>query len=187
MSDSQDTSFPRLTSLAVHDLRTPLATIYGFARTLDGAAGLDAKQARYIEMIIAAAGQLTSLLEELGLAARIEGERYEPVLVEIDSLELARNAVPTAAGTGTTVRTDPATLERALAAFVDCAGKHGGVRDVSLHVDGATFVVEPVTDAAAPVLTAQELKDLGAAVAQLAVRALGGSVEVGDGRLIVRL
>ena len=29
-----DTSFARLVSLAVHDVRTPLATVHGFARTL---------------------------------------------------------------------------------------------------------------------------------------------------------
>jgi signal transduction histidine kinase len=29
-----DSSFPRLVSLAAHDLRTPLATIHGFAQTL---------------------------------------------------------------------------------------------------------------------------------------------------------
>src|SRR5437870_1213253 len=28
-----DNRFPRLVSLACHDLRTPLATVYGFART----------------------------------------------------------------------------------------------------------------------------------------------------------
>jgi signal transduction histidine kinase len=31
---AQDTSFARLVSLACHDLRTPLATVFGFARTL---------------------------------------------------------------------------------------------------------------------------------------------------------
>ena len=34
-----DSRFPRLVSLACHDLRTPLATIYGFARTLNADGG----------------------------------------------------------------------------------------------------------------------------------------------------
>ena len=68
-------------------------------------------------MIIAASEQMTELLEELGLAARIAGERYEPVLAEVDTLELARAAVPDADGTGTTVTTDPPTVQRSLAAL----------------------------------------------------------------------
>src|SRR5919198_5158566 len=114
MPDQQDTSFARLTSLAVHDLRTPLATIFGFARTMQRAVELEPPVSRYVEMIIAASEQMTELLEELGLAARIEGDRYEPVLVEVDTLELARAAAADAAGTGTTVTTDPPTMQRAL-------------------------------------------------------------------------
>ena len=37
-----DAPFPRVVSLACHDLRTPLATIYGFARTLSRGEDLDA-------------------------------------------------------------------------------------------------------------------------------------------------
>jgi len=42
--------FPRLVSLACHDLRTPLATIYGFARTLTRDEGLDDRTARFLGM-----------------------------------------------------------------------------------------------------------------------------------------
>ena len=66
--------------------------------------------------------QMTELLEKLALVARIEGERYEPVLVEVDTLVLARAAVPDAQGTGATVVTDPPTIERALGALAECAG-----------------------------------------------------------------
>src|SRR6059058_2930977 len=83
-----DTSFPRLVSLAAHDLRTPLATIHGFAQTLVRMGDLDDTKQRYMEMINAASRQL----DELGLAARIEGDRYEPNLQPVDTLELARGA-----------------------------------------------------------------------------------------------
>ena len=72
MGDS-DTKFPRLVSLAAHDLRTPLATIHGFAQTLVRMGDLGEPKQRYLEMIDVAAKQLAELLEELGLAARIEG------------------------------------------------------------------------------------------------------------------
>jgi K+-sensing histidine kinase KdpD len=187
MDESQDTSFARVTSLAVHDLRTPLATIFGFARTMQRAAELEPPVSRYVEMIIAASEQMTALLEELGLAARIEGDRYEPVLADVDTLELARASVPGAEGTGTTITTDPPTLQRALAALAECARKHGGVPSVSLSVEGGGLTLEPVTEAAAPVILGDSLKDLGAAVALIAIRALGGTVELEGKRLLIRL
>ena len=111
----------------MHDLRTPLATIFGFARTMQRGAELEPPLPRYVEMIIAASEQMTELLEELGLAARIEGNRYEPVLAEAETMELARAAVPDADGQGTTITTDAPTVERALALLAECARKHGGV------------------------------------------------------------
>ena len=74
-----DSSFPRLVSLACHDLRTPLATVYGFARTLTRAGELDERSARFVTMIEEASEQMTELLDELGTAARIESGRWEPV------------------------------------------------------------------------------------------------------------
>ena len=171
----------------MHDLRTPLATIFGFARTMQRAAELEPPVSRYVEMIIAASEQMTDLLEELGLAARVAGDRYEPVLVDVDTLELAQAAVSGADGTGTTVTTDPPTLQRSLASLAECARKHGSIAEVGVHVDGKTLVVEPVNEAAAPVVMGENLKDLGAAVAQSAIRALGGSVELEGERLLVRL
>src|ERR687886_1504196 len=87
-----DSSFAQLVSLAAHDLRTPLATIHGFAQTLARMGGLEAPRDRYVQMIAAAARQLSQLLDELGLAARIEGDRYEPNLQPLDTLDLARAA-----------------------------------------------------------------------------------------------
>jgi signal transduction histidine kinase len=187
MPVEQDTSFARLTSLAVHDLRTPLATIFGFARTSERSLELEPPLSRYIEMIIAAAEQMTELLEQVGLAARIAGGRYEPVLAGVDTLELARAAVPGADGEGTTITTDPPTMQRALSALAECARRHGGVDGVVLHVDGASLTLEPVKARAAPVILGEDLKDLGAAVAIRAIRALGGTVELEGERLLIGL
>ena len=171
----------------MHDLRTPLATIFGFARTMQRAVELDPPIDRYVEMIIAASEQMTELLEELGLAARIAGDRYEPVLVEVDTMELARAAVPEAEGSGTTITTDPPTVQRSLALLAVCARRHGGVDDVRLQVDGTQLTLSPITANAAPVILGEELKDLGAAAARRIVEALGGSLVLGGDRLLVRL
>src|SRR5438094_7461703 len=87
-----DTSFARLVSLACHDVRTPLATVHGFVKTLERTVELDPPADRYVEMIEAASRQMAELLDELSLAARIESGRYEPVLRETDTLTLARGA-----------------------------------------------------------------------------------------------
>src|SRR4029079_12694892 len=110
---SSYTAFPRLVSLAAHDLRTPLATIHGFAQTLVRMGELGEPKQRYVEVVDAAASQLAELLDELGIAARIESGGYEPHLQSIDTLELARGAAQelgedrvAVSGTGAEVRVD---------------------------------------------------------------------------------
>ena len=176
--------FSRLVSLACHDLRTPLATVQGFAKTMLRMDELDEdKRLRYLGLIDTSADELAQLLDLLSLAARIEGGRYDPVVREVDSLTLAPDGTT---GTGATVRVDPEPVERALAALVRAAARHGGV-EVSASVDGPRVVIEPVTAAAAPIVLGETAKDLGAAVAVRLVRALGGEVVLEDERLVVTL
>ena len=180
----RDTSFPRLVSLAAHDLRTPLATIHGFAQTLVRIGGLEQPKDRYVEMIVAAARQLTELLDELSLAARIEGNRFEPNLQPIDTLELARGAADELGpervrveGEGAQVRVDIVAMRRGVAALVQAALRHGGLDEVECRADGAALRIAPVTASAADVLLGADLRDLGPAVAVRLVEALGGSLE----------
>ena len=189
-----ETIFPRLVSLAAHDLRTPLATIHGFAQTLVRMGDLGEPKQRYLEMIDEASRQLGELLDELGLAARIEAGRYEPNLQPIGVLELARGAAEelgeervAVSGEGGEVKVDVEATQRGLSALAQAALRHGGLEQVDLRVDGATLTVSPVTTSSGPVLLGEELRDLGAAVAVQVIRALGGSVEVEGDTLRVRL
>ena len=191
MSANQNTSFTRLVSLASHDLRTPLATVSGFARTIQRNEDLGEPLSRYMEMIVAASDQMRELLETLAIAVRIEGGRYEPVLAEANTLELARAAAEAvdgarAEGEGATIETDAETLTRSLAALASCARRHGGVDEVTLAVRGRELELSPLGEASA-VIVGEDLKDLGAAVAVRAVRALGGSAEVDGDTLRVTL
>ena len=185
-------SFARFVSLACHDLRTPLATVSGFAHTLQQNE-LGQPADRYVEMIQAASGQLADILDELGLAARIEAGRYSPNLAEANTLELAEAAAGlagekiAAGGTGATVQVDRAPTERALAALARCALRHGGLEQVELTADGAAVTISPVLENVAPIIVGEDLKDLGAAAARGLLVALGGSLEVVGDRLLVRL
>jgi signal transduction histidine kinase len=185
-----DTSFPRLVSLAAHDLRTPLAPIHGFAQTRVRMGDLPQPKQRYLEMIDLAALQLAELLDELGLAARIEGGRYEPNLQPTDTRELAAGSAEelgservTVDGTGTSVRVDRESVQRGGSALVQAALRHGGLEQVTVAVDGPTISISPVTAASGPVLLGQDLRDLGAAVAVLLIDAHGGSVDL-DGEVL---
>jgi signal transduction histidine kinase len=189
-----DSSFPLLVSLAAHDLRTPLATIHGFAATMIRMGDLGEPKQRYMEMIDTASRQLAELLDELGTAARIESARYDPSLQPLDSLALAQSAASQlgeervhVSGEGREVRVDPESTERGISALAQAALRHGGVDEVDLHVDGATLTLSPVTASSAPVVLGEELRDLGAAVAVRVVRALGGSVELDGDKVTIKL
>jgi signal transduction histidine kinase len=191
---SEDNAFPRLVTLACHDLRTPLATVHGFARTLARGGGLEPPADRYVEMIDAASAQLAELLDELSLAARIESGRYDPTLREADTLELAQAAAARleeervqVSGSGAALETDAEAVERGLAALFQSALRHGGLDSVTVEVDGLEIRLAPVTAASAPVVLGDDLRDLGAAVAARLVARLGGSLSVDDETLAIRL
>ena len=189
-----DATFPRLVSLAAHDLRTPLATIHGFAQTLVRMGDLGEPKQRYLEMIDQASRQLAELLDELGIAARIEGGRYEPNLQPVDTLALARGAAEelgeervVVMGEGREVQVDVEATQRSVSAFAQAALRHAGLEQVDVRVNGASIGISPVTPASGPVVLGEELRDLGAAVAVLVIRALRGSVEIDGDTLRVQL
>lgn len=177
--------FPRIVSLACHDLRTPLATVYGFARTLTRSEGHDERTARFLGMIETASEQMTELLDELGVAARVMSGRFEPTLREVATVDLLQTDDPRIAvvGTGATVETDAEAAAKALRSLALAALRHGPVEQVSFAVDGRTIELAPITPAAAPIVAGEEVRDLGALVARLVLDALGVSIAV-DGETL---
>jgi hypothetical protein len=121
----------------------------------------------------------------------VEGGRFDPPLSEVDTLEAARAAADQveaahAEGEGALIETHRETLTQSLSAFALCAHRHGGVAQVTLAVSGREITVAPIGDAGA-VIVGEDLKDLGAAVAARAIRALGGSATVDGDALLVTL
>jgi signal transduction histidine kinase len=187
-------SFAQVVSLACHDLRTPLATVHGFARTIDRLEPLQPRTQRYIGLMVEGSGQLAELLDRLALITRIERGVYEPALREVDSLELAESAAAhvtagevDVTGEGETVGIDPAPTEHSLAAFLTCAIRHGGCDSLACVVAGRELAIRPVTEESGAVLLGDDLRDFGAAAARIHVEALGGSVAVEDDALRLEL
>ena len=186
---TDDASFPRLVSLACHDVRTPLATVFGFARMIERAGKLDEQNARFMGMISEAATEMAGLLDELAVAARIEGRRWEPALSEADTLDLATvddERIATS-GRGEVVATEPQAVRRSLRAFAIAAVRHGPVESVTWTVDGRELRLAEITEAAAPIVLGEEVRDLGALVGRSVIETLGGTVELDGDRLLVTL
>jgi signal transduction histidine kinase len=186
--------FAQIVSIGAHDLSTPLATVYGFAKTL-AKSDLEEPAARYVEMIEAASAQLRDLVDELSIVTRIERGRYSPALTEADSLELARSACAEleerveVTGEGATVRVDPVqnATGRAISRLAKAASRHGGIDSVTLVVHGPELEISPLLDNAVGVVMGDELRELGAVAAAEHLRAIGGTVTAEDERLLIRL
>jgi signal transduction histidine kinase len=186
-------SYARFVSLACHDLRTPLATVSGFAYTLEASEEIGDPAARYISMMRAATEQMADLLDALGIVTRIEAGRYTPALVEADTLDLVLAAAERlgekagAGGSGATVHVDRGPVEIGLAGLALCSVRHGALERVELTAAGETVEIAPIPEEAAPVVLAEDLKDLGAATARTVIEAIGGSLTLEGERLLVRL
>jgi signal transduction histidine kinase len=190
---TNDPRFAELVSVACHDILTPLATVYGFARTLEQLP-LEDPAPRYVQMIGAASSQIDELVDQLRLVARIEAGRYDPALVARDSLELAQEAAArleegrvAVAGRGAPVLVDPEPTARALSQLARAAARFGGHDSVSLDVDGAELVVSPLSRTARPVVLGEEPRELAAPAAALLIQAIGGALEARDETLVIRL
>jgi len=181
--------FPRLVTLACHDLRTPLATVNGFAKTLLRSGELDEQSERFLALIGAAAEQMNDLLDLLGLAARIEAGSYEPSLRRVDTLELATSDDErvTATGESETIETDGPAVRRSLTGLAAAALRHGELDQVAWTVSGRELSLAPVPARVARVLTGEEPKDLGALVARVAIERAGVSMTVDGEALKIRL
>ena len=186
-------SFAQLVSLACHDLRTPLATASGFARTLQRLDEIGQPAARYVEMIGAATDQLAALLDLLGAVTRIEAGRFEPQLRPMGTRELADDAArriedgrAAVEGEGTEVRADPQWAAVSLSALAEAARRHGGLERIMISVDGPTVSIGPIVDDAGAIAIGEDLRDFAAAVGTQVLQNSGAGVEVDGDSLRVR-
>jgi signal transduction histidine kinase len=185
--------FAQLVSLACHDLRTPLATASGFARTLQRLDQIGEPADRYAEMIGAAADQMAALLDLLSAAARVEDGRFEPDPRTVGSRDLADAAAKrveggrmTISGEGAEVETDPHWATLSLSALAEAVRRHGGLEQVTVIVDGPEVAITPIVENAGAIAAGLELRDFAAAVGTRVLKAAGAAVELDGEALRVR-
>ena len=183
-------TFAQLVSLACHDLRTPLATASGFARTLERLDDLGEPAGRYVEMIAAASDQMAELLDLLSAAARVEDGRFEPQPQPANTRALADAAaqrLPEGAasvtGEGAPVEADPSWAAVSLGTLAEAARRHGGLEQIVLAVEGPTVEISPIVEGAGEIATGDNLRDFAAAVGARVLHACGATVELEGDRL----
>jgi signal transduction histidine kinase len=186
-------SFAQLVSLACHDLRTPLATASGFARTLERLDQLEHPADRYVEMIGAATDQLSELLDLLSAAARIEADRFEPRLRPTSTRELADAAAAriedgraSVEGDGVEVRADPDWGAKSLSALAEAARRHGGLEQITISAAGPTIAIAPIVEDAGAIALGDDLRDFAAAVGARVLQTGGAVVDLDGEALRVR-
>ena len=86
----EPTDLPNLVVDACHDLRTPLAAAFGFARTIERMGGVTGENAMYLQQVIEATQELEQLIAALSAVAHGERGtlRLRPQPVDLGELVL---------------------------------------------------------------------------------------------------
>ncbi len=188
----------RLMSAIAHDLRTPLATIYGFAKTIERGGGLDERQERFLGLIIAAAADMDRMIENVSTVGHIAEERMSLDKAAIGTDALARaavDAVPERAdgrrlvvrpGTGALVDTDADRAARAVALVAEAALRlEPGRQEAYLQPDGISIRTGPFSAQLMPGLEAHG-RDVPVETARIVLAHLGATLVTEGEALVVR-
>jgi signal transduction histidine kinase len=84
-----DAELGELMSMVAHDLRTPLAIVYGFAKTLERGGNLDERQLRFLQQIADAAGDMDRMIANVSTIGHAISGRWQPALSALGAAELA--------------------------------------------------------------------------------------------------
>jgi PAS domain S-box-containing protein len=120
---------------ASHEMRTPLASIAGFAETMQQRWDVLAEEQKrdFVEIIEMQARRMQRLVDELLTLARIESGVFQPRITEVnletvvvDTIrQLAASGIEASTPHGLTVRADPDHVQQILANFLGNALKYG--------------------------------------------------------------
>jgi signal transduction histidine kinase len=190
---------PRLLSLLAHDLRTPLATVGGFARTLARLTELDERQARFVALIVEAADDMDRQIELVSLLGRVGtgrlGTTREIVVLAAVARDVAGRVPDRADGRGVQVviEDEAATAELDRDAAVAAVGLLATAPlRLDLELPGVTVTVRsdglrlgPLSEPVAAVLL-DGGRDAAVGTALVVLGAAGGRVEPDGDAVAIR-
>lgn len=201
VASSQDTQELLRLSIgpACHELRSPLAVVYGFARMLENAANLDEEAtAKYVTQIVRSAERLDHMLDDLSKIGRIAAGRMHPsyehvplrsVIDDLCATSTNEGRLNVDAGADVSVKADTAWLTESLQAVIDglcfeegidvrLTWRHGA-HEVQLHI---------VPNSSFPMIDVEPDKSgLGISLARMRIVAMGGGFEGSGDRVVVTL
>jgi signal transduction histidine kinase len=188
----------RLMSAVAHDLRTPLATIYGFAKTIERGGGLDDRQERFLALILAAATDMDRMIENVSTIGHIAEGRLSVERASVESVAVAAAAVEAVPersdgrlvvlrpGVTAPVDTDIERAARAIALVAEAALRLEPARaEAYCRADGNAIRCGPFSDVLLPGLEAHG-RDVPVETARLLLGHLGATLTSEGDELVVR-
>lgn len=178
---------------ACHELRSPLAVVYGFAKMLQSSEG---GNERYVDAIIEGSQRIDQLLDDLASLGRIAGGRLQPSLEKVSLRKVVDDVASTQnnhvrvqvdGGSDVDVEADPSWLAEACKAVVEsCCFEEGVDVNVSWRATDRHAVVDFSVGPDNPLPNTDPQKArLGLAVARMRLTAMGGTLDGDDRRISI--
>ncbi len=184
-----------LRSLA-HDLRTPLASVYGFAKTIERLGDPDERTRRFLTLIQDAAVDLERQIDLAGVTGHALSPGFEPVRAEITlrafGLRIEGDLAPRTDGRSfdidldsiARIETDPERASRAVALLLEaCLRNDPGLTKARLRFVGDALAIERLPPAIAATFN-DHGRDLQLETAKTLLGICGGRAEVDDDGVI---
>jgi signal transduction histidine kinase len=199
MSEGVEQHTGRVLSAVAHDLRTPLATIFGFAKTIERQSALDGRQARYLTLIQDAALDMERMISVVSLVGHTLEGRFaataEPVSTETLVIEAHRKLpvrvdarrVVIGDGDPGVVVCDAGRAVEAIALLADAPLRlNPSLATATLTARPDAVTIGPLSDELLAIIT-KPGRDLRVEAARLVLDRLGATLQAGPSELIVPL
>ena len=184
---------------ACHELRSPLAVVYGFARMLEGGGEIDvATRERYVKQIVSGAERLDHMLDDLSRIGRIAAGRVHPQMEQVSIRTVVDDVAADASnehrlvvddGADVTVKADPMWLRDALQATIDGLCFEEGIDlRLSWRHEPHELQLHLVPNSSFPMIDVEPDKSgLGISLARIRVVAMGGEFDGSGERVVITL